>query len=149
MSDSNAAPFSNWVEWAKEKAPKIELEKLKEHVPTEELNRFNAIQFREFKNMSFRGEVAKRGDDLFFHFFPTDHPKFNSFVDGLWLFGKDFESHMAEAFLETFKHPDKLCSDYVPELNSWVVRVSGFGNNPLWEEMADRVLIRLKAKLGE
>lgn len=120
-----------------------------------------AISFAEFKCDSYTAEVGKSdGGDLMFHFWPTSNDKYNHLEqqvtpqgrapeprDFLWKHNSGFDSHLADAFIEVFKLEDKLCWDYVPELNSWVVRAQGFGSNLMVDELTARLFESLRAKL--
>lgn len=97
-----------------------------------------AVEFSKFQGEAFLGEVGVVNGDLIFHFFSPDDE-----------FLECFEDHLADAFIETFKLEDRLCWDFVPELTSWVVRATGYGDNPSREELANRLFVCLQDKLEE
>jgi len=112
-----------------------------------------AITFAEFKADSFTGEVGKNEDgDLIFHFWPTANDKYNHLEKinddlTLWKHNEGFTDHLADSFLEVFKLEDKLCWDYAKEMNSWVVRASGFGENLMADELSSRLFNVLQDRL--
>jgi hypothetical protein len=134
-------------EWAKKQLGVWE--NLDEKIPQEALHNFGALNFLRFENPAFRGEVALAGSDLLFHFFPTESPPNQvGVLDGqrFWRFSDKFSDQLAEAFLEVFKFQEKLFWDFVVEMNSWVVRVQGYAQNPFHMELIEGVLCRLKEK---
>ena len=119
-----------------------------------------AIAFAKFKSDSFTAEVGKNEDgDLIFHFWPTANDTYNhlefvgqpgeerSPTKHLWVHNEGFSDSLADAFLEIFKLEDRLCWDYVPEMNSWVVRAAGFGENIMADELSSRLFINLRTQL--
>lgn len=103
----------------------------------------------KFSNDSFFGDVAIRDGDLFFHFFATSDKIFNRQIkpsNTIWTFRQDFLDALTDAFVATFKHAERLFVDFVPELQSYVVRCAGFGDNPLYSEMIERTLVKIKEK---
>jgi len=121
------------------------------------------VTFSKIEHASYTGEVGRVEGDLIFHFWPTPDDKYNVLMtmgdeeaiqngtkrEYIWVFGDAFSSALAQAFLDEIKQEDKLCWDFVPELNSWVVRATGFGDNPLAEEMSDRVFANLQGRLEQ
>ncbi len=136
-------------EWAKKQLGVWE--NIQEKIPKTELNEFGALKFLKFENQSFTGEVAPTEGDLIFHFFPTADAKFNKQIavegERIWVFGDRFADELAQAFLDTFKYQDRLFWDFVPEMNSWAVRVQGYAENPFYLELIEGVLCRLKEKI--
>lgn len=112
-----------------------------------------SITFSKVTNLSYTGEVGRVDGDLIFHFWPTADDKYNVLTDlgdqKIWVFGDPFSDALAQAFIDEFKYPDKLCWDFVPELNSWVVRASGFGDNPHAEELATNMFNNLQERLEQ
>jgi len=121
-----------------------------------------AISFVKTERPSYIGEVGKNDDgDLVFHFWPTPDDQYNVLTDlgeqrtpdggtkhdYLWVFGDIFAEALAQSFLDVFKLEDKLCWDFVPEQNSWVVRASGFGNNIMRNELATLLFDTLQKRL--
>ena len=118
------------------------------------------ISFAEFKSDSFTGEVGKNDDgDLIFHFWPTNKEPYNRAMElspelqqkynsqYMWVFGDGFEDHLGDAFLAVFKFEERLCWDYVAEMNSWVVRAQGFGENLMADELATKLFHSLRDRL--
>lgn len=115
------------------------------------------VAFAEFKSESFTGEVGKNDDgDLIFHFWPTANDRYHTLRPAkdsegkdiqLWCFGEPFQGILGDAFVEVFRFEEKLCWDYVPEMNSWVVRAQGFGKNFMADELATKLFVTLKGML--
>lgn len=119
------------------------------------------ISFTKFACPSYTAEVGKNDDgDLIFHFWPTANDEYNHLEqqvtpqgrepeprDFLWKHNSGFDSHLADSFIEVFKFEDRLCWDYVPELNSWVVRAQGFGGNLMADELSSRLFESLRGRL--
>lgn len=119
------------------------------------------IEFAKFSSDSFQGEVGKNDDgDLIFHFWPTNNEKYNwvepvekinsegaKEIVYMWRFGESFKSTLADAFIKVFRFEEKLYWDFVPEMNSWVVRAQGFGRNFMANELATRLYNDLKKRL--
>ena len=101
-------------------------------------HQFETIQFSKVACEHFVGEVGVVEGDLIFHFFPAGDA-----------FGDNFSDGLAQAFLDVFKLEDRLCWDFVPEMNSWVVRASGFGSNPQHQVLAGKLFVALECILGE
>lgn len=141
-------------EWAKEKMGRWkELTTASQGIEKEPQKRVGAPPILEFQNPSFIGDVCFREGDIVFHFFPTTNDRFNVKVDvngeKIWVFGDRFADSLGNAFLEVFKFPERLFWDYVPELNSWVVRCAGYGDNPLNMMLIEKVLVALKKQIGD
>ena len=103
----------------------------------------------KFSNDSFFGDVTSRDGDLFFHFFPTANSSFNLCTENgepVWVFNSEFVNDLTEAFLEVFKFADRIFLDFVLELQSYVVRCAGYGENPFQDEMIDKVLLGIKER---
>jgi hypothetical protein len=119
------------------------------------------LSFSRTECPSYVGEVGRNDDDdLIFHFWPTADDRYNVLTEiptptqenprgtqAVWVFGDAFRDALAEAFLEVFKFEDKLCWDFVPEMNSWVVRASGFGSNVMADELSARVFDGLQHRI--
>ena len=121
------------------------------------------LAFARAERPSFTAEVGKSGRDLIFHFWPVQHDKYSRFMytgiehdpykiekdleNYVWVFADGFSDSLAESFLEVFKQEDRLCWDFVPEMNSWIVRAAGYGENLMKNEMANSVLDTLQKKL--
>ena len=138
-------------EWAKEKMTRWgELTAKTETIANRPQEKIDTPPLLQFENPSFFGDVCRRDGDLIFHFFPTTNDRFNVKVDvqgeKVWVFNEGFADHLGDAFIEVFKFPERLFWDYVPELNSWVVRCSGAGNNPLNDALIEQVLVAIKKK---
>lgn len=121
-----------------------------------------SISFAKFESDSFSGEVGKNDDgDLIFHFWPSNNDRYNVLEllevkkndDGskenvyIWRFGETFKDILADAFIKVFRFEEKLCWDFVPEMNSWVVRAQGFGKNLMADELATKLFHDLKERL--
>jgi hypothetical protein len=95
----------------------------------------SVINYTKQKRAGYAGEVAKKGDDFIYHFYPSDEI-FEIFGDAL-----------GDAFLVVFKLEDRLEASYVPEFKSWDVKASGFAVSPLAESLALKVFDVLDAIL--
>lgn len=137
-------------EWAKDKMEKwSDLTKGKDTLQSEVNKKVIVPPILRFENMSFVGDVALRDGDLFFHFYPTDRAPNVLMPVGkekMWVFGDKFSAHLADSFKKVFRFEERLFWDFVPELNSWVVRAAGFGDNPLHDIMIEAVLVDIKSK---
>lgn len=138
-------------QWAKEKMSQWadlskEADKLK--LDGDRVKKISSLQKCQFKNDSFFGDVTSRDGDLFFHLFPTNDAKFSVWNEKLrvWTFNTAFVNALTEAFLSVLKHEDRLFLDFVVELQSYVVRCAGFGDNPLQDEIIERILVKIKEK---
>ena len=112
----------------------------------------SVVSFVQVDRPSFRGEVGVVEGDLFFHFFPAANEEHSELLgetdDGkYWGFKPIFQDALATSFLEVFKQEDKLCWDFVTEMHSWVVRCSGFGNNIMANELAEKLFNNLQNRL--
>ena len=120
------------------------------------------VQFVKVSALAFEGEVGKVDDDLFFHFFPAESEEYSDIseetvmgddgrpvVRQFWVFKEGFEESLGDAFLEVFKLEDKLCWDFVSELNSWVVRCTGFGANIMANQLAEKLFNNLQKRLEQ
>lgn len=141
-------------EWAKEKMKRWEgLTKEASSIASRPQERVLTPDALDFENASFRGDVCNIHGDLVFHFFPTPNDRFNLVetlgTERTWVFPPTFADFLGDAFIEVFKRPERLFWDYVPELQSWVVRCSGYGDNPLVIELVERMLVALKKKNNE
>ena len=79
-------------------------------------------------------EVAKRGNDFIFHFYPAD---------GI----ANFFDELSEALVEAFKRSEQIEAAYSEELGSWAVKASGFVNTVWGDELAMRALSLLDERL--
>ena len=134
-------------QWAKETASQLEKFSKEES----RANKVAALKKFQFSNNSFFGDVTIKEGDIFFHFFPSNNSISNLCLESpsigkYWVFSHAFMEAVTDAFLLVFKHEDRIFQDFVPELNSYVIRCAGFGDNPLQEEMIERVLVRIKEK---
>lgn len=141
-------------EWAKEKMGRWkELTQASQTIEKEPQKKIAAPPVLQFENPSFFGDVCRRDGDMVFHFFPTTNDRFNVKVDvggeKIWVFGDNFADALGDAFNEVFKFPERLFWDFVPELNSWVVRCAGYGDNPLNDMLIEMVLVGIKKKIGD
>lgn len=145
-------------EWAKKKMASWqgitdEFKKLSQGFESENPKKIATPPHAKFENASFIGDVCRRDGDLIFHFFPTTNDRFNVKVDvageKVWVFGDAFADNLGDSFNQVFKHAERLFWDFVPELNSWVVRCAGFGDNPLSDVLVEQVLVTLKEKNKE
>jgi len=138
-------------EWAKEKMARWgELAEKTGTIVNRPQEKIDVPPVLQFENPSFYGDVCRRDGDMVFHFFPTTNDRFNVKVDvqgeKVWVFNDRFADLLGDAFIETFKFPERLFWDYVPELNSWVVRCHGYGDNPLNDSLIEQVLVTIKRK---
>jgi hypothetical protein len=106
-------------------------------------HRFNTITFARCDKTHFTAEVGRVEGDLVFHFFPcpSEINQLVSLASGekIWVFGDSFADRLGDAFLDVFKFQDKLSWAFVPEMNSWAVKVAGMGSNPMTEELASKL----------
>ena len=79
-------------------------------------------------------EVAKRGNDFIFHFYPAE---------GL----SNFFDAMSDALVESFKRTEQIEAAYSDELGSWAAKASGFVDTVWGDELALLVLSILDKKL--
>jgi hypothetical protein len=109
------------------------------------------VAFARTERPSFTGEVGTVDSDLFFHFWPSNDDRYSSVMqiadESVRVFCDVFADALATSFIEVFKFEDKMCWDFVPEMNSWVVRVSGFADNPHSDELAARLFDVLQNRL--
>lgn len=118
--------------------------------------------FVRVERPSFTGEVGRVEGDLMFHFFPADNDTHSVLIhtgseilDGeekkyyRWDFKETFPDALAVAFLEVFKLEEKLCWDFVLEMNSWVVRCTGFGSNIMANQLAEKLFDNLQTRLEQ
>ena len=110
-------------------------------------NKFAAVTFAKTERPSFTGEVGKVDDDLIFHFWPSEDEDYSTLEGDEWKFSSIFPDALATSFIEVFKLEDRLCWDFVEEMNSWVVRASRFGGNPMADELANRLFTALQDRL--
>ena len=108
-----------------------------------------SVEFAKTERSSYKGEVGKIGDDLIFHFWPTDDARYSRGPNdkGEWEFSEVFPDALATSFIEVFKLEDKLSWDFVPEMNSWAVRARGFGSNTMANELATKLFNSLQDRL--
>lgn len=135
-------------EWAKQKMGQWkELTQETSRISSSADKKVASTQKGSFKTDSFFGDISSRDGDLFFHFFPTPNSRYNLCAEHgevVWIFSSNFVEGLTQAFLSVFKFEERLFLDFVPELQSYVVRCSGFGDNPLQDTMIENVLIKLK-----
>ncbi len=98
---------------------------------------FGAIDFAKVSKKLFMAEIGKKSDVYYYHFYPSTEVSQN-----------DFYEKMADAFLEVFKNKDQIEADWVPEMNSWAVRVTGWGDNVWGDDLAIKVINLLDKMLG-
>ena len=120
------------------------------------------VNFVRVERPSYSGEVGRIEGDLMFHFFPANNDTHSVLihtgtetVDGeekkyyRWDFKETFADALADAFLEVFKQQEKLCWDFVHEVNSWVVRCAGFGDNIMADQLATKLFDNLQKRLEQ
>lgn len=92
---------------------------------------FGAIEFVKVHQKNFLAEVGRRGDYYIYHFFPLpiDHGTKMSLLEGI-----------EKAFPKIFKDAGEVEFEWVPEMNSAAVRVSGWTNHVWGDELALRVV---------
>lgn len=101
------------------------------------------IEFAAVKRDRYYAEVGKKDSDIIFHFYP---PTWDGDVAKLPLlepFPSSFEDSLGSAFLAVFKFPDRLRAAFVPELNSWALKLIGYADNPSINELAAKALSEL------
>jgi len=122
-----------------------------------------AVSFARTERPSFVGEVGRVGEDLFFHFWPTSDDRYSVLTyvgnardeytkekdveNHIYVFSDVFADALATSFLEIFKFEDRMCWDFVPEMNSWVVRVSRFADSPAAEDLSSQLFDSLQRRL--
>lgn len=108
--------------------------KANEVVKTSDPEPMIGIKFLGYKGRNYCSEVGRKGEDLVFHFFPTEEKK---------VFAPNFEEKMGDAFLLVYKFPDKISAAFAEELNSWAVLVKGYAANPLAEGLSSKLFLFL------
>lgn len=98
---------------------------------------YNVITFARTERPKYVAEVAKKGEDFIYHFWPDKALDFTQ-----------FENLMGDAFLEVFKFPERCASEYIPELESFAVKVSGVSANPFIDGLLPEVFKVLDERLG-
>ncbi len=87
---------------------------------------YKPITFHTLDREWYVGEVAKKGNDYIYHFYPKgDH--------------RLFEQKMEDTFLFVFKNANQVQSAWSDELNSWAVKVTGFGNTIWGDTQAESI----------
>lgn len=97
---------------------------------------FGAIKFVQVKKKLFLVEIGKKSDVYYYHFYPSTETN-----------PTDFYEKMADAFISVFKNKDQVEADWVPEMNSWAVRVNGLGDNIWGDDLAIKVINLLDTML--
>ncbi len=90
---------------------------------------FGVVEFAKVSKKLFMVEIGKKSDVYYYHFYPSTEVSQN-----------DFYEKMADALLVAFKNKDQIEADWVPEMNSWAVRVTGWGNNIWGDDLAIRAI---------
>lgn len=135
MTNSTADTYDRWLERTvsgQETRPTRE----GEVISTSSATQFGTVDFVQVERDCYLGEVGKRGNDYIYHFFGKNG-----------IFPSHFEDKMGDAFLEVFKLDDRVQASFVPDMNSWAVRVSGYASNPMSDELALKLFAVLTAKL--
>jgi hypothetical protein len=88
---------------------------------------FMPLDMARAERAQYVGEVGKKGGDYVFHFFPS---KRLSDIEKA-----HFADAIGDAFIEVFKHQEKLFSSYDEEMGSWSVRATGFANNLMSDKL--------------
>lgn len=96
---------------------------------------FGVVEFVRVTKKDFVAEVGKRGDKYIYHFYPIND-------------GHVFYHSLAKAFLEIFKREDQIEADWVEEMKSWAVRVSGWTNHVWGDELALRAIEKVQEFLS-
>src|ERR1043166_404040 len=104
---------------------------------------FGAIDFARTERDSYVAEVGKKGGQYIYHFYPKTKDK-------------SFRDKLEAALLEVFKNSDQIEISFIEkgeddpwvEVNSWAVRVRGFGSNIWGDELAVRVFNVLDESLA-
>jgi hypothetical protein len=102
---------------------------------------FGALQFVKFEKKGFLAEVAKKGEQYIYHFYPEEK------YHGAIIYR--FHEPMAEAFLQVFQRPEQVESVWEEEMMAFAVRVSGFVNTVWGDDQAVRVIDVVEEKLAE
>lgn len=126
-------------------------------------HKLDPVAFARTERPSYLGEVGKVDGDLFFHFFPSDDDKYSVLTyagnrrdqfekeadtdNWVRVFPDVFADALATSFIEVFKFEDKMCWDFVPEMNSWVVRVTGMADNPHADDLSMKLFNVLQGRL--
>lgn len=98
---------------------------------------FHSVEFARTERSKYLGEIGRKGADFIYHFFPIGKE-----------FPENFGDALGDAFLEVFKFSDRIFADFVPEMNSWAIKVQGYGKNIVADDLAIKVFDILDAKLG-
>lgn len=101
---------------------------------------FGIVEFARIGKKNFVAEVGKKGKYYIYHFFPSE-----SYLS----FSVTFRDKMSDVLLELFKREDQIEIDWVPEMKSWAIRVSGWTDHIWGDDLALRVIERLDQALTE
>jgi hypothetical protein len=105
---------------------------------------FGTIEFIKVQKTNFLAEVGRKGDYFIFHFYPSQKVLDKGALVGM------FFAPMTEAFVDVYKTPDQIeDGGWAEELNSWAIRVRGWGDNIWADELALRVIDVFDQKLEE
>ena len=127
MSEEN---FQSWVERTvanREAKPLSSGEVIKSSAG----QAFGVVEFARIEQEDFLADVGKKGDFYIYHFYPMPitHEKSLALMDAL-----------EKAFPKIFKDNGEVEIDWVPEMNSAAVRVSGWTSHVWGDDLAVRVV---------
>lgn len=132
MSES----FELWVERVTKSPGLVTPIKPGELVKSSSGKPFGVINFAQVKKKLFLAEIGKKSDVYYYHFYPSTETN-----------PTDFYEKMSDAFIDVFKNKDQVEADWVPEMNSWAVRVTGWGNSVWGDDLALKVINLLDTML--
>lgn len=115
---------------------------------------FGVVEFVRIPKKYFVAEVGKKGNKYIYHFFPAPSFQTNvssSMVSEVMVDGTStmFSKALSKAFLEIFKREDQIEAEWVEEMKSWAVRVSGWTDHVWGDELALRVVEKVQEFLTE
>ena len=113
---------------------------------------FGAAKFAELRFPEFHGDITVKDGDVYFHFFPPLVKRQGELVQ-VQKFVAGFLSSIGDAFNAVFPFPESLCWDSIEDfcdtgVQSLVVKVMGYGDNPNLESFVRQVVNELNTKLG-
>lgn len=100
---------------------------------------FEVVKFARISKANFTVDLGKKGKYYIYHFYPSAR----------FMTGTEFEDALSDVFLELFKREDQVEVDWVEEMKSWYVRVSGWTDHVWGDDLAERVIHRLDQVLTE
>lgn len=101
---------------------------------------FGAVEFLKFQKNNFVAEVGKKGDYYIYHVYPAE--KWQGRLPS-------FFYPMMGAFQQMFKDNGEIEHEWVEEMMSYALRVSGWTNHVWGDELAIRAIDVTDSNLDE